>query len=65
MTATLCKTRTLIAAVGILTLGAGAIMYASYMRSLPVYIDPSDSVLVTQGRQLYANNCAACHGAAD
>lgn len=26
------------------------------------FIDPSDQTLVTQGRAIYANHCAACHG---
>lgn len=27
------------------------------------YIDPSDQALVARGKEVYANNCAACHGA--
>lgn len=63
MMGTTRKTHAIIAVAVTLALGAGAIMVTSYMNSRPAYIDPSDSALVTQGRQLYANNCAACHGA--
>ncbi|TAL89402.1 MAG: cytochrome c [Candidimonas sp.] len=53
----------IIGVVGILVLGAGAFIYGSFTNSGAAYIDPSDPTLVTHGKQIYANNCAACHGA--
>ncbi|MER1941859.1 cytochrome c [Castellaniella sp. FW104-16D08] len=53
----------IIGVFGILALGTGLFMYGSSTSSKPAYIDPSDQALVTLGRQIYANNCAACHGA--
>lgn len=49
--------------VSILMLGVGALIYGSFTNSGAAYIDPSDQTLVTHGKQIYANNCAACHGA--
>lgn len=49
--------------LGILALGTGVFIYESLMSSQPTYIDPSDQALVTLGKQIYVNNCAACHGA--
>jgi mono/diheme cytochrome c family protein len=38
--------------------------YAGWQRpGHPAFIDPSDQTLVMQGRQVYANQCASCHGA--
>ncbi|WP_228129222.1 cytochrome c [Pusillimonas sp. T7-7] len=31
-------------------------------QSGPAFIDPSDQTRVMQGRVVYTNNCAACHG---
>lgn len=47
---------------GILAFGAGTLVYGPFTDSRPVYIDPADQTLVTHGKQVYANNCAACHG---
>ncbi len=53
----------IIGVISLLVLGAGALIYGSFTNSGAAYIDPSDQTLVTQGKQIYANNCAACHGA--
>jgi len=62
--ATAVKKKVTIAGVaGILTIGVGAFLYGTLTDSGGAYIDPSDQTLVTLGKQVYANNCAACHGA--
>ncbi|MER1941945.1 cytochrome c [Castellaniella sp. FW104-16D08] len=57
------KATAIIGVFGILALGTGVFIYESSRSSQSTYIDPSDQALVTLGRQIYANNCAACHGA--
>lgn len=47
---------------GVAIIGAGAFLYSTLRQSGPTFIDPADQTLVMQGRGLYANNCAACHG---
>ncbi len=42
--------------------GAAAILYSAMLPSGPAFIDPADQTLVGQGRAIYANQCAACHG---
>ena len=42
----------------------GALVFAYYRPSTNTgYIDPVDRAIVLRGQQVYANNCAACHGA--
>lgn len=53
----------IIGAIGIVVVGAGAFIYRPFATSESTYIDPSDQRLVANGKQIYANNCAACHGA--
>ncbi len=48
--------------VGAVIIGAAAILYSVIRGSGPVFIDPADQALVMQGKAIYANNCAACHG---
>lgn len=48
--------------VGVVILGAAAILYSTIRPSGPAFIDPADQSLVIQGKAIYANNCAACHG---
>lgn len=50
-------------AVGIVLAGAGAVVYNSLNGAASGFIDPSDQRLVMQGKTIYANNCASCHGA--
>ena len=57
------KTAVLIGALSILALGASLFIYASSAGSKPAYIDPSDKALVTDGKHIYARECASCHGA--
>jgi len=49
--------------VGVVIIGAAAIFYSTMRPSGPAFIDPADQTLVMQGKVIYANNCAACHGA--
>ena len=64
MSKTAYKTKVIVGAVCALALGVGALMYGLLTKSGSAnYINPADSALVAHGRQLYANNCAACHGA--
>lgn len=48
--------------VGAVIIGAAAILYSVIRGSGPAFIDPADQSLVMQGKAIYANNCAACHG---
>lgn len=50
-------------AAAIVLLGSAAALYKAMKQSGPVFIDPDDQTLVMQGRVIYANNCASCHGA--
>src|SRR3546814_7905733 len=38
-------------------------LFRSLMDSRPAFIYPSDQELVANGKGIYANNCASCHGA--
>jgi mono/diheme cytochrome c family protein len=45
-------------------LGVLLLIYSQRTTSAPgTFIDPSDQALVLHGKQVYLNNCAACHGA--
>lgn len=48
--------------LGVAILGAAAILYSMTRPSGPTFIDPADQTLVMQGKAIYTNNCAACHG---
>jgi mono/diheme cytochrome c family protein len=48
---------------GIAIASAGAVLYTILRHDGPAFIDPADETRVMQGRTLYANHCAACHGA--
>lgn len=55
--------RTLIfGVVGVAIMGVAAILYSTMRQSGPAFIDPANQTLVMQGKAIYANNCAACHG---
>lgn len=51
-------------AVGAILIGAAVILYSTIRPSGPAFIDPAGQTLVMQGKAIYANNCAACHGQA-
>ena len=50
-------------AIGIVVVGAAVLVYNMMRPSGPAFIDPADQTLVMQGKAIYANNCATCHGA--
>lgn len=55
--------RTLIfGVVGVAIMGVAAILYSTMRQSDPAFIDPANQTLVMQGKAIYTNNCAACHG---
>lgn len=58
----LAKKWEVLAAVAIIGLGVGAWLLGSTGQRLSA--DSSDQVLVALGKQVYADNCASCHGGA-
>ncbi|CAM5567829.1 c-type cytochrome [Eoetvoesiella caeni] len=61
---TVVKTTVVVAGVvGLLALGVGTALYGMFTDLASAYVDPSDQTLVALGKKVYANNCAACHGA--
>jgi mono/diheme cytochrome c family protein len=55
-------TKLIFGVAGIAIIGAAAILHSTLRPSGPAFIDPADQTLVMQGRAIYANHCAACHG---
>ncbi len=53
----------IIGAAGVVVLGSAALLYGVGRNSGPAFIDPADQARVIQGKVIYANNCATCHGA--
>ncbi len=53
----------LIGVAGLAVVVAAAFVYSSWKDSDPPFIDPSNQRLVMQGKQVYVNYCASCHGA--
>ena len=46
-----------------LALAAVAVVFTSRTGAAAAYINPSDAALVARGKPVYAQHCAACHGA--
>lgn len=47
---------------GVVVLGAVALLYDAGRDSSAAFIDSADQQLVVQGKAIYANFCASCHG---
>ncbi|NYT62806.1 cytochrome c [Alcaligenaceae bacterium] len=58
----MAKKKLILGALGVIIVGAGAVIYNMMQESGPAFIDPADTNLVMQGKVIYANNCASCHG---
>lgn len=52
-----------IATVAGLAVAAAAALFLGRSGAAAAYIDPSDAALVSRGKPVYAQHCAACHGA--
>ena len=52
----------MVGVVGVVMISAAVILYSTLWQSGPAFISPADQTLVMQGRAVYTNNCAACHG---
>jgi mono/diheme cytochrome c family protein len=57
------KTKWVFGVAGVFVIGAAAILYRTMPGTHEAFIDPADQTRVMQGKVIYANNCAACHGA--
>lgn len=49
-------------AAGVIVVSVIALIYSASKAPVSDFIDPSNRALVMQGKQIYANNCASCHG---
>ncbi len=58
----MAKKKLILGALGVIIVGAGAVIYSMMQESGPAFIDPADTNLVMQGKVIYTNNCASCHG---
>lgn len=51
------------ATAGLVLAAAAAALFIGRPGAAAAYIDPADAALVSRGKPLYAQHCAACHGA--
>lgn len=56
------KKKLIVVVLGAVIIGVGAALYSTMQGFGPAFIDPADTNLVIQGKVIYANNCASCHG---
>lgn len=49
--------------IGSVALLVAAVLHTVTRQSADPFIDPANEALVIQGKAIYANSCAACHGA--
>lgn len=59
----MANTRRVLGGISIAVAAAGTLLYSAVRDPGPTFIDPADKALVAQGKAVYANHCAACHGA--
>ncbi|WP_420864828.1 c-type cytochrome [Castellaniella defragrans] len=52
-----------VTAVGAVAVAGAVLLYWTSRPSSATFIDPVNQDLVVQGKAIYANTCAACHGA--
>jgi mono/diheme cytochrome c family protein len=52
-----------LAVTAAVALAAAAMLFTGRPGAAAAYIDPSDTTLVARGKPVYAQQCAACHGA--
>lgn len=56
------KAAVMIGALGVLALAASLFVYGTSQSPKSSYIDPSNKQLVADGKHIYVQNCASCHG---
>jgi len=57
------RTRSFIILAVLIVAAVAAMLYFGSDKKPAFYIDPADSQLVARGEPIYAQHCAACHGA--
>lgn len=58
----MAKTKLILATAGVAVMVAAAFIYSAARDAGPAFIDPSEQQRVVQGKAIYANACASCHG---
>lgn len=58
----MAKSKLVLVAAGVAVVAGGAFLYNVGSDTGPAFIDPSDKQRVVQGKAIYANSCASCHG---
>lgn len=56
------KTKLLFMVAGFAVMVAGTLLYVQGRTPGPAFIDPANQTLVMQGKPIYENLCASCHG---
>jgi len=58
----MANTKLILTSIGVAVIGAGALLYNMVHAPAPAFIDPANQQLVVQGKAIYTNLCASCHG---
>lgn len=56
------STKLVITLVGIVLLAVAALIYSMMRDASPAFIEPAEQQLLIQGKEIYTNLCASCHG---